>query len=131
MSRKNPKTSIDAHNSIKPAKSYYHQKIMDAMRVIRVGATYEEAAKVAGVRPDQAWRRMSELVASGELYNVGYTRKTSSGRQAMVRQIVGLVASNQPNPKTDKEANALRKAGIHIPNLDKPKIENPLFSSIR
>lgn len=90
MKRKNPQTSIDAHNSVKEAKSYYHEKLIAALRELKVGATYEEAATKAGIRPDQAWRRMSELVAAGICYNTGITRKTSSGRSAMVRQLTTL-----------------------------------------
>lgn len=83
-------TSTLAHESIKPAKSYYQNKIIEAMERLKVGATFEEAAIEAGIKPDQAWKRMSELVSSGILYNVGITRKTSSGRQAMVRQLSSL-----------------------------------------
>jgi len=114
--RNNPKTSRDAHNSIKPAKSYYHKKIIEALQRIKVGATFEEAAKVAGIKPDQAWRRMSELVQAGVCYNVGITRATSSGRKAMVRQLTGLKAVEiTSNPKTDKEqkaANTIRQLSL-------------------
>jgi DNA-binding Lrp family transcriptional regulator len=105
--RKNPQTSRDAHESIKPAKGYYHKKIIEALERIRVGATYEEAAKVAGIRPDQAWRRMSELVQAGIVYNVGITRQTSSGRKAMVRQLVGMKAvDTNKAPKTQAQQKA-------------------------
>lgn len=82
-----PSTSRAAHESIKPAKSYYHEKIIEGLRKLKVGGTFEEIAEASGIQPSQAWKRLSEMQAAGLVYNVGTTRKTSSGRQAQIRQL--------------------------------------------
>lgn len=107
MKRKNPPTSLAAHDSVKDAKPYYHAKIIEGLKRLKVGGTYEEIAAASGIKPEQSWRRLSELIKMGIVFNAGYTRKTSSGRAAEVRQLVGLTAiPTNPEPKTEKQKSA-------------------------
>lgn len=88
--RRTPNTSRLAHESIKPAKQAIYEKIIKGMEILQVGGTFEEIAKASNLEPAQAWKRISEMVDAGTLFNVGITRPTSSGRQAMVRQLTNL-----------------------------------------
>lgn len=105
--RINPSTSKDAHDSIKPSKSYYYAKIIDGLSRLKVGGNFEEIAIVSGIKPDQAWKRLSELVQQGVCYNTGITRPTSSGRKAMVRQLVGLDVKASPDKIEPKKHDNL------------------------
>ncbi len=93
--RKNPVTSILAHESVKPDKEAIWAKIVDALETMRVGGTSEEIAAACGLDHVQVWKRLSELRDRPDpiIYDVGITRKSSKGRQSMVRQ---LVAFKQP-----------------------------------
>jgi hypothetical protein len=89
------KTSRDAHNSIKEAKSFYHQKIISGLELLKVGGNYEEISRAAGIKPDQAWKRISELVAAGRVFDTGITRKLSSNRKGTVWQLKDLPVSEE------------------------------------
>lgn len=89
------KTSNDAHESIKPDKVRMYAKITEGMRKLKVGGTFEEIADASDLKPDQVWKRLSEMVELKLVYNVGITRPTSSGRQAMVRQLTELIPKKQ------------------------------------
>lgn len=113
-SRRNPQTSIDAHKAIIPAKQAYYDKIIDGLKKLKVGGTAEQIAQASGIRYDQCWRRLDEMVKAGAVYNVGVTRKTSSGRSSMVRQLVGLHYVDPSNPVTDQQVQDLKNAGIPL-----------------
>lgn len=83
-------TSKEAHESVKEHKSAMYEKIKFGLEKLKVGGHFEEIAKASGLKPEQCWKRLSEMTELGMVYNVGVTRKTSSGRKAMVRQLVGL-----------------------------------------
>lgn len=130
MNRKHIQTSKDAHESIKEHKSILYEKIKEGLRKLKIGGTFEEVATASGIKPEQAWKRMSELVQYGVLYNTGITRKTSSGRNAMVRQLVGLQSYDNVKPeelpvldKRFNEPTPKKKAS----SLDMNVIQNPLF----
>ena len=109
--RQHRATSKAAHESVKEHKSIMYAKIKVGLENLRVGGTFEEIAKVSGLKPDQTWKRLPEMVTAGTVFNTGITRKTSSGRQAMVRQLVGLKSIDLSNPKTmseKKSADALK-----------------------
>lgn len=80
-------TSRDAHESIKEHKGVMYEKIIEGLRKLKVGGTFEEIAEACNLKPDQVWKRLSEMIELKIVYNVGTTRPTSSGRQAMVRQL--------------------------------------------
>lgn len=99
--RKNPQTSFDAHDSIKDSKSYYYKKIIEGLTKLQVGGHFEEIAEASGVKPSQVWKRLSEMIDMGILFNTGVTRKTSSGRQAMVRQLTNISPRQIPTQTPD------------------------------
>ena len=93
--RKNPETSILAHESVKPIKAEMYKKIIAGMEKLKVGGTSEEIALAAGLKHEQTWKRLSEMEGLGLIFNTGITRIASSGRKSMVRQLVYL----KPNTK--------------------------------
>ena len=93
--RKNPVTSILAHESVKDGKQIIHDKIITALTALKIGGTYEEIAKAAGLKDSQAWKRLSELEPD-TIFKVGTTRKLSSGRKGNVWQLKSLVATTMP-----------------------------------
>jgi len=107
MKRQHSPTSKAAHESVKEHKSAMYAKIKIGLERLRVGGTFEEIAKVSGLKPEQTWKRLPEMVTAGTVFNTGITRATSSGRQAMVRQLVGLKPVDTSNPKTQREQQAL------------------------
>lgn len=88
--RRTPITSHLAHESVKHGKQAMYEKIIAGMERLRVGGNFEEIAIASNLEPAQCWKRLSEMVDAGTVFNVGITHKTSSGRQAMVRQLVSL-----------------------------------------
>lgn len=88
--RKHRATSKEAHESVKEHKSAMYEKITEGLVKLKVGGTFEEIAIACGLKSEQVWKRLGEMVDAGTVFNTGYTRPTSSGRKAMVRQLVGL-----------------------------------------
>lgn len=85
-----PKTSIEAYKSVQEMKDDHYVKIIRALKDIETGATYEEISLRCGLSKDQVNRRLSELVDKNVIYNTGMARPTSSGRNAMVRQLKNI-----------------------------------------
>lgn len=99
-------TSKEAHESVKPHKEAMYQKIEEGMRKLKVGGNFEEIAFASGLEPAQVWKRLPEMVELGIVFNVGITRPTSSGRKAMVRQLVSLL----PKTKAQQQvANTIKQ----------------------
>ncbi len=88
--RNNPVTSRLAHESVKEHKEGMYEKIIVGLEKLKVGGHFEEIAKACGLEPAKVWKRLSEMQEKGIIFNVGITRPTSSGRQAMVRQLCSL-----------------------------------------
>ncbi len=105
-------TSKAAHEYIKPHKPSHKQKILEALQKAKVGATHEEAAAISGLRPDQVWKRLSEMERDGSIFNTGITRPLKSSVPGIVWQLKNLPIVDAENPKTDKEVKQLRNAGI-------------------
>lgn len=101
--RKHSPTSKAAHEFIKPHKPNHKERIKDALRIIKGGATFEEISHVAGMRPDQVWKRLSECEADGEIYKTGTTRVLSSGTRGVVWQLVGI--EKEPAENKSKQHN--------------------------
>ncbi len=81
------KTSKAAYDSIKDHRRTMWGKIIKATRKLPNGGNFEQIANKAGLRPDQVWKRLSELTAMKILVNTGETAPTSTGRKAMVRKL--------------------------------------------
>ncbi len=96
--RKQPITSILAHNSVKESKSAMYVKIIEGLEKLRVGGTFDEISEAAGLKPQQVWKRFSEMQGLGLIFNVGITRKGVSGRLCSVWQLTTL----KPKPQTSK-----------------------------
>jgi hypothetical protein len=95
--RQHRATSIEAHESVKEHKEAMYDKIVEGLRKLRVGGHFEAIAEAAGLEPAQVWKRLPEMIELGLVYNVGTTRTTSSGRKAMVRQLVEIKILQQNN----------------------------------
>jgi len=89
--RRHRQTSKDAHDSIKGDKQRMYLIISEGLEKLKVGGNFEEIAAVCGLKPEQVWKRLSEMVDAKICFNTGITRPTSSGRKAMVRQLTSLV----------------------------------------
>lgn len=114
-------TSKEAHESVKDHKAAMYEKIIIGLQRLKVGGTFEEIAKAAGLEPAQVWKRLPEMVEGEKVYNVGTTRKTSSGRKAMVRQLVGLEYTDGVLPDYKKQNPVGRPANKTA------EVHNPLF----
>jgi len=86
--RNNPKTSIDAYNSIKgDVRQNHNAKIVSALLALK-SATYEEIANyLKWDDKNRAARRLSELEREQIVYKPGEKRKTKSGRDAFVYRL--------------------------------------------
>lgn len=109
---KNKPTSIAAYEYIKPHKPSHKQKILEALAVLKVGANHEMIAQVAGLRPDQVWKRLSECQKDGTIFDTGINRPLKSGLMGTVWQLSNLPIVNPENPTTDKQVKQLKNAGI-------------------
>jgi hypothetical protein len=112
--RKHRATSKAAHESVKEHKAAMYEKIKEGLKRLRIGGTFEEIARASGLKSEQVWKRLPEMVDFGMVYNVGITRSTSSGRKAMVRQLVGMkavdIAEEQPaRTKAEQRAKVILK----------------------
>lgn len=96
--RQHRETSKAAHESVKEHKEVMYEKIIEGLKKLRVGGTFEEIAVAAGIKPEQCWKRLPEMIEAGTVYNVGTTRPTSSGRKAMVRQLVEIKINQSKEP---------------------------------
>lgn len=112
-------TSIDAHESIKPIKKDHYDKIVEALKKLKVGGNYEEISAAAGMEPLQVARRLDEMVKANIAYNCEYTHKTKSGRSAMVRQLIGLGYKNEGGEPVNK------KKEVVVQKLPPVKKESP------
>ena len=88
--RQHRATSKAAHESMKEHKAAMYEKIIEGLNKLRVGGNFEEISSAAGLKPEQVWKRLSEMDELGITYNTGITRKLSSGRSGIVRQLTQL-----------------------------------------
>lgn len=87
-------TSIDAHDSIKNAKAYYHAKVIEGLEILKVGGTFAEIADAVGLKHDKIWKRISELTKIKVVFDTGLTRPLPSGRKGTVWQLVSRNFAN-------------------------------------
>lgn len=90
MKRQHSPTSKAAHESIKPAKAYYHAKVVEGLEQLKGGGTFSQIADAVCLAPDKIWKRCSELKAAGIIFDTGITRPLPSGRQGTVWQLVKI-----------------------------------------
>ena len=88
-----PITSLLAHESVKESKAAMYVKIIEGLNKLRVGGTFDELSVVTGLKPQQIWKRYSEMAALGMIFNTGITRKGVSGRSCSVWQLTDLPPS--------------------------------------
>lgn len=110
--RPHRETSQAAHDSVKEHKEAMYAKIIEGLRKLRVGGHFEAIAEAAGLEPAQVWKRLPELVEQGIVYNVGTTRPTTSGRQAMVRQLVEIKIQESQKEVTITPMKPLRQSQL-------------------
>lgn len=109
MKRQHSPTSSAGHDHIKPFKPNHKQKILEGLERLKIGGTHEEIAIVSGLRPDQCWKRLSELEREQLIFDTGITRKLKSGVIGSVWQLSGKKAiAISANPKTHSEAKAAK-----------------------
>lgn len=99
-------TSKAGENHIKPFKPNHKQKILEGLERLRIGGTHEEISICAGLRPDQCWKRLSELQREGLIFDTGITRKLKSGVIGSVWQLTGHKPIDTSNPKTTAQQKA-------------------------
>lgn len=80
MKRKNPETSIEAHNSLhQEYLSKIYKEIMAALGILGE-ATSEEIAAYLKRDHDKIWKRLSEMHKMELIYRPGKKKKLKSGR---------------------------------------------------
>jgi hypothetical protein len=121
--RKHRPTSKEGEEHIKPFKPSHGQIILKAIKTAKVGATQEKAAAIAGLRPDQVWKRLSELETAGKIFNTGITRKLKSGVHGIVWQIVG-------EPVKEGEAPVINQVKKNKKSFSFRAIDNPLLAGL-
>jgi predicted transcriptional regulator len=73
-----PWTSHAAADQV--ASNQHFEKILETLR--QHGALGKDGiARVSGLRPDQVWRRLSEMEKMGLIFQTGRTVKSDAGRQ--------------------------------------------------
>lgn len=98
--RQHRPTSKAGEVYIQPAKPTHKQKIVAGLDKLKVGGTYEEISLATGMREDQVWKRMNDLVKDELVFDTGITRKLKSGLQGIVWQLRKLPVVNHENPST-------------------------------
>lgn len=96
--RQHKPTSKAGEEFIKPHKPSHKEKILDGLGKLRIGGTYEEISLSAGMREDQVWKRMNELVKDGLVFDTGVTRKLKSGLHGIVWQSVEIKIMQNATP---------------------------------
>ncbi len=114
--RQHRPTSKEGEAHIKPFKPNHKAKILEGLERLRIGGTQEELSVVCGLRPDQVWKRMVDLVNDGLVFDTGITRKLKSGVSGIVWQKIGLKPVEVPlYPKTkeqQKASNTLKQLSL-------------------
>ena len=79
-----PATSHEAAETVESFAMKFRHYIL---RELRKGpGTFEELSKRTGLRPDQVWRRLSDLEKEGLAFPTSDIRRGESGRQQRVWQ---------------------------------------------
>lgn len=62
-------------------------KIIEGLEKLKTGGTFDETASITGLKPQQVWKRYSEMEKLELIFNVGTTRPGTSGRACSVWQL--------------------------------------------
>lgn len=92
--REHRQTSKDAYESIKESRQLMYDKIVVGLVKLGIGGNFEQIAFASKMKPSQVWKRLSEMISAGTVYNTGETKTTTSGRKALVRQLTVLKNKN-------------------------------------
>lgn len=87
MKRQHKPTSKQGEEFIKPFKQSHKEKIVAALKKMPIGGTHEEIAEACGLRPDQVWKRLSELAKEEKIYDTFLTRKLKSSVSGTIWKI--------------------------------------------
>ena len=107
-----PITSLLAHESLKESKAAMYVKIIEGLNKLRVGGTFDELSVVTGLKPQQIWKRYSEMAALGMIFNTGITRKGVSGRSCRVWQLTDLTPTSTPIKINTSETTFFMQASL-------------------
>jgi predicted ArsR family transcriptional regulator len=77
-----PETSKEAAESTASFAGVYKNIIQAELK--KGAGTFEELAGRTGLRPDQVWRRLSDLEKEGRAFPTSETRRGSGGRKQRV-----------------------------------------------
>lgn len=102
----------EAH--IAPHKENHKDKILAALGKLRVGGTHEEIAEAAGMRPDQVWKRLSELYHDSKIFDTGLLRRLKSGVHGTVWQLTEIPQNPPPQTVDDIIHNAIKPSSNQI-----------------
>lgn len=80
-------TSIEAAIHARKFKGQQHTRIMDHLRTCADGATREEIELATGISGNAVRPRISELRRAGAIVETERTRKTTTGRSAVVLEV--------------------------------------------
>ena len=81
------RTSLAAAESIAPTAATLRAQVFDLLRS-HGGMTDEEMQQALSMNPSTQRPRRGELVDAGQVRDSGRTRKTASGREAVVWEVV-------------------------------------------
>lgn len=109
MARKVSDTSRLAYETILKGRDNHYKKIILALEWIMDGTAWQIATQ-ARLKPDQVWKRLSELVASDIIFDTGIRRNSPDGNKAMVYAMTNRRSeyANVPQPEkyTPKDTTA-------------------------
>lgn len=84
-SQRHSETSVAAAAEIKPTAARLREAVCEAIRAAGAdGLTDEEMLSATGLQPSTGRPRRVELVQAGRVIDSGRTRRTKSGRSAVV-----------------------------------------------
>jgi len=109
----------------------HYKKILVALAVIGNGTSWEIGDK-AGMKPDQVWKRIPELIRSEILFDTGLRRNSPDGNKSMV---YGFVKDKEkyadivkPERVSKSDTTAADFANMIIAKNSKPLVQPELFN---
>lgn len=115
--REHKPTSKAGETFIASFKPSHKSKILEGLEKLKVGGTHQELSQITGLREDQVWKRLSELVTDGKIFDTGITRKLKSGLCGIVWQLSGLSAQEQA-PVIEAPKKIKKQYIVHNPLFD-------------
>lgn len=90
MKRQFKLTSKLGEMHIAPHKESHKDKILVGLEKLKVGGTHEQIAESIGLRPDQVWKRLSELEKEGKIFATGLLKPLKSSVPGIVWQLKAI-----------------------------------------